>query len=85
MKYTYKTNGICPKIINFELDKDIVTNVEFLGGGCSGNLQALPKLVDGMSVYEINKKIGNMKCGSKDTSCASTLARVVLDAYEKSK
>ena len=56
MKYTYKTNNTCSKIIKFNLDKDTVSNVEFLGGGCPGNLQAIPKLVEGMTVSEIRAK-----------------------------
>ena len=29
------------------LNGNIVTNVKYLGGGCPGNLQALPRLVEG--------------------------------------
>ena len=36
-----------------ETIKNIVTNVEFLYGGCPGNLQALPRLVEGLTVEEI--------------------------------
>lgn len=83
MQYTYKTNNTCSKIIKFDLNDDIVTNVEFLGGGCPGNLQALPRLVDGMSVKEINNKLGNIICGFRGTSCANELAKAVSEAYEK--
>ena len=37
------------------LENNIVTNVKFLGGGCPGNLQALPRLVEGLTVEEINE------------------------------
>lgn len=85
MKYTYKTEKTCSKEIKFDLNGNIVTNVEFLGGGCPGNLQALPRLVDGMTVEEIQDKISGIICGFRGTSCADQLAKAVLNAYEKSK
>lgn len=84
MEYIYKTKNICATIIKFNLDKNIVTNVQFLGGGCPGNLQALPRLVEGMTVKEIEEKIGGIKCARKETSCADQLAKAVREAYEKS-
>lgn len=83
MKYIYQTKNTCCKQIKFDINGDIITNVEFLGGGCPGNLQALPKLVDGMTVSEINEKIGGIKCGFKGTSCADQLSKAVLEAYSK--
>ena len=85
MEHTYKTNNTCSKIIKFDLNDDIVTNVEFLGGGCPGNLQALPKLVEGMSVSEIKNKLENIMCGFRGTSCANELVKAVCEAYENSK
>lgn len=82
MRCSYKTNNTCCKEIVFELDGDIVSNVEFLGGGCPGNLQALPRLVDGMSVEEIDKKLGGIMCGFRGTSCANELVRAVKLAYK---
>ena len=39
---TYKTNGVCAKSIDFEIDgENKVRNVTF-EGGCSGNTQASP-------------------------------------------
>ena len=50
-----------------------------------GNLQALPRLVEGMTVEEIEKKIGGIICGFRGTSCADQLAKAVRKAYEESK
>lgn len=85
MKYSYRTTNTCARVITFDLTNNIVTNVEFLGGGCPGNLQALPKLVEGMTVEEIENKLSGIKCGMKQTSCADQLARAVKEAYAKSK
>ena len=80
MKYTYKTENTCCKEIVFDIEDNIIRNVEFLGGGCPGNLKAIPKLVEGMTVEEINDKLGNIKCGFKNTSCAAELAKAVVEA-----
>ena len=85
MKYTFKTENTCSQEIEFTLEGNVVTNVRFLGGGCPGNLQALPRLVEGMTVEEIEKKIGGIICGIRGTSCADQLAKAVRKAYEESK
>ena len=85
MKYIYQTKNTCCKQIKFDINDNIITNVEFLGGGCPGNLQALPRLVEGMNVEEIKQKLGGIICGSKGTSCADQLSKAIVEAYEKSK
>ena len=84
MEYTYNTKNTCSKIIKFNLDKNIVTNVKFVGG-CPGNLQAIPKLVEGLTVEEIESKLKGINCGMRGTSCADQLAIAVREAYENSK
>lgn len=85
MKHSYITNNVCPKEITFELKKNRITNVKFLKGGCPGNLQALPRLVENMTVEEVKTKLGGIKCGLKNTSCADQLVKAVTEAYEKEK
>lgn len=80
MKYKYKTKGTCSAYITFDIDRNIITNIEFLGG-CSGNLKAISKLVDGWTVENIEKFLLGNTCGSKPTSCADQLAKAVRKAY----
>ncbi len=35
---TYKTSGVCSREIQFEVENDIITHVQFVGG-CNGNTQ----------------------------------------------
>lgn len=84
MQYKYNTSKVCAKEINFELDGDRVKNVSFVSG-CNGNLKAISKLVDGMSVDEIEEKLKGNICGSKGTSCADQLAIAVREAYNSTK
>lgn len=81
MKYSYKTKGTCSSQITFDIDGDIITNVEFTGG-CNGNLQGISKLVDGMTVDSIIEKCSGILCGFKSTSCPDQLANAVKEAYE---
>ena len=78
MRYTYRTEGTCARAIHFDLDGDIVRNIEF-DGGCNGNLKAIARLVDGWTASAISEKLRGNRCGYKNTSCADQLARA-LDA-----
>ena len=82
MRYNYKTSGVCATDISFDLDGDKVTNIVFTRG-CNGNLKAISKLVDGMTVEEIEQKLKGNTCGAKSTSCADQLAIAVREAYDK--
>lgn len=84
MQYSYRTKGTCSQQIDLEINGDVVTNVKFYGG-CDGNLKAIPALVDGMTVDEIEKKLSGIRCGFKNTSCADQLAHAAREAYEASK
>lgn len=84
MRYEMKPQGVCSSKISFNLDGNVVTNVEFTRG-CNGNLKAIGKLVDGMTVEQIEGYLSGNLCGSKSTSCADQLARLVRQAYEESK
>lgn len=79
MHYSYKTKGTCAREISFDINGDVITNVRFVGG-CPGNLKAIPILVEGMTVEEIEDKLKDVKCGLKNTSCAGQLAKAVREA-----
>lgn len=80
MRYNYKTQGVCSQMISFDIDKDVISNINFLGG-CNGNLKAISKLVDGWTVDKIEQYLSGNTCGYKTTSCADQLAKAVRKAY----
>ena len=84
MKYTYIPWGICPSEINMEIEGDIVKDVSFIGG-CNGNLQALPRLIKGMSVSAVKEKLADIRCGDKPTSCADQLVKGLEEALKMSE
>lgn len=84
MSYLYKTRGTCSTMIEVELDGKIVKNVNFTGG-CNGNLKAIPILVQGMTVDEVEQKLSGISCSGRPTSCGDQLAKACRAAYEAQK
>lgn len=82
MEHTYTTKGTCSRQITFELDGNRVKNIRFVGG-CDGNLKAVSKLADGMTVEQIESMLRGNTCGPRPTSCADQLAIAVQQAYDK--
>ena len=72
MVYIYNPVGVCSREIKIDLDGETVKKVE-IKGGCSGNLQGLSRLVEGMSASEAISKIRGIRCGNKSTSCPDQL------------
>lgn len=83
MRYTVIPEKICPKEISFDLNGDVVTNISFVRG-CDGNLKAIAKLVDGMTVAQLESYLLGNLCGVRGTSCADQLAKAVRAKYEES-
>ena len=82
MRYEYKTENTCSQIISFDIDGNVITNIEFYGG-CNGNLKAIAKLLEGTTVEKIEEKLLGNTCGRRPTSCTDQLARAVRIAYNE--
>ena len=82
MTYSYKTSGTCSTRIDFEIEDGILKNVSYTGG-CNGNLQAVSKLVEGLSVEDVIQKLSGISCNGRPTSCGDQLARACQAALEK--
>ena len=79
MKYDFSPKGVCARRLEFELDGDIVKNVQFMGG-CNGNLKALAALTD-----QVCERLKGITCGLKNTSCSDQLAQALAKAQEIEK
>ena len=82
MRYNYPTEMVCSQLISFDLNDNVVSNIEFMGG-CNGNLKAIAKLVDGWTVEKIESYLKGNTCGRRSTSCADQLARAVRKALDE--
>lgn len=77
--HIFNTQGTCSRQILFDIEKGKVKNVKFIGG-CSGNLQAVSRLVDGKDVDEVISLLKGIKCRG-NTSCGDQLAKA-LEKYK---
>lgn len=84
MEFTFRPTGVCSRRIHIELDGDIVKAVRF-EGGCSGNTQGIQSLVEGMQAELVIRKLKNIRCGFKKTSCPDQLAIALTQALEQQK
>ena len=72
----YRTKGVCSREITFEVNDNKLTNVQFIGG-CSGNTQGVARLVEGMDVDEVIRRLDGIRCGFRPTSCPDQLANAL--------
>ena len=81
--YTFETQRVCAKRINFSLDEENrLHDVQFFGG-CPGNLPAIGKLVEGKDAAEIANILRGNQCGGRGTSCADQLSIALDEALKK--
>ncbi|MBR6502408.1 MAG: TIGR03905 family TSCPD domain-containing protein [Clostridia bacterium] len=80
MKFTYKTNGVCSRSIDIEIEDNVLKSVSFMGG-CNGNLKGIGALVAGMNIDDVIERLEDIKCGFKNTSCPAQLAEA-LKSYK---
>ncbi len=81
MKHTYIPRGVCSRMIEVEIEDDIIVSCKFLGG-CSGNTQGVSKLVVGMDASDAIEKLKGIDCGGRGTSCPDQLANALEEALE---
>ena len=82
MTYTYTPKGVCSRQMKVDVEDGIIRSVEILGG-CSGNLQGISRLIEGMPVEVAIQKMEGVKCGYKDTSCPDQLSIALREAMKK--
>lgn len=79
MQITYRPKGVCSQLMEIETEGNIVKSLK-VTGGCSGNLQGIAKLVEGMEIDEVIARLEGVRCGSKRTSCPDQLAQALKQA-----
>lgn len=78
-RFTHVNVGTCSASVSFTLEDGIIRDVSF-DGGCSGNLQGISHLVEGMDAREAQKKLEGIRCGFKPTSCPDQFAAGLKEA-----
>ena len=80
----YTTRGTCSRLIKFDVDGDKVKDVQFVMG-CHGNTQGVAKLVEGMDIHEVIKRLTGIDCNGRGTSCPDQLAQALEQYLEQQK
>jgi len=63
-------------------DQGVIQKMEVFGG-CSGNLQGISALVQGMKADEAIRRLKGIRCGFKPTSCPDQFAKGLEKAMAK--
>ena len=80
----YTTKGTCSRLLKFDVDGDKVKDVQFVMG-CHGNTQGVAKLVEGMDIHEVIKRLKGIDCNGRGTSCPDQLAKALEQYLEQNK
>ncbi len=81
MTIDYRPRGVCSARMRVEVEKGVIQSLQ-VQGGCSGNLQGISRLVEGMEVAEAIRRLEGIRCGFKSTSCPDQLAQALKQYKE---
>ena len=73
-----KPQNVCSREMILDIEDDGTIKSAKVMGGCSGNLQGICKLIEGMKAEQVVAKLEGIKCpGSRtrETSCPNELAK----------
>lgn len=78
MEFTFRPRGVCSQMMDIEIEDNKLVRLKVMGG-CSGNLQGISRLVEGMDVDEVIARLDGIHCGFKSTSCPDQLAKALKE------
>ena len=81
MHLEYTPRGVCSRKMVVDVEDGVVRAVR-VEGGCSGNLQGISRLVEGMPVEEAIRRMEGIRCGMKSTSCPDQLAKALRQCMD---
>ena len=76
MEYRFIPQGVCSTQIIVEVEEGIIKKLT-VENGCHGNLQGISKLVEGMKVEDVIKKLEGIDCRERGTSCPDQIAKAL--------
>ena len=81
--YTFQPRGVCSREMRVDLDDQGVIQDLRVVGGCHGNLQGIAALVKDMPAEEVIRRLKDIHCKTKGTSCPDQLARGLEQALSQ--
>ena len=82
MRYSYRPQGVCSRQMIFDIEGDVIENVQIIGG-CPGNLLGISHLVKGQKIDDVIARLENVRCGGKPTSCPDQMAKALRQIREQ--
>ncbi len=82
--YTYRPQGVCSRLMEIDVEDGKLVNLNVIGG-CSGNLQGISRLVQGMPVETVIERLQGIRCGFKNTSCPDQLTLALKAMLSEAK
>ena len=81
MNMEFRPRGVCSQRMDIQVEDGIVRSLK-VTGGCSGNLQGIARLVEGMAVEEVVRRVEGVRGGHKGTSCPPQRAQALKQQPE---
>jgi uncharacterized protein (TIGR03905 family) len=75
-RYIYKTQGVCPPEIHFQVVQGYLSEIRFVGGGCPGNARLVTRLLEGRHLDDVLQLVNGIDCRN-GTSCPDQLASAI--------
>lgn len=76
--FEYRTKGVCSSKMIIKVDRDIIKDVEIVGG-CPGNSVGVSRLCVGRTIDEIIEILSGIDCRGRGTSCPDQLAKALIE------
>ena len=76
MEYRFTPQGVCSTQIIVEVEEGVIKKLT-VENGCHGNLQGISKLVEGMQVEDVIKRLEGIDCKGRGTSCPDQIAKML--------
>ena len=76
MEYRFTPQGVCSTQFIIEVENGVVKSLK-VEHGCHGNLQGIAKLVEGMKIEEVIKRLEGIDCRGRGTSCPDQIAQAL--------
>ena len=84
MEYRFKPSGVCSTEMMFDIENNIVKDLQVIGG-CNGNLKGISSLIKDMNIDDIISKLSGITCNYKNTSCPNQIAEALNKYKEENK
>jgi hypothetical protein len=81
-RYLFRTHGVCPPEIHFQIREGVLTDVQFRGCGCPGNAQLVSRLIKDRPIGDVRPFLKDIPCRN-NTSAPISLVDVLLTDFHQ--